>query len=150
MRKRYIRYSDQAIREAVAKSRSIAEVLRRLGIEKLSGGMHSHISRRIKRLGLSTSHMTGQAWLRGGISKNRLKPEDVFVYDRRRGWREHTPILRRILIETGMKYECTRCGQGDMWQGQPITLDIDHINCDFMDNDRANLRFLCPNCHSQR
>jgi hypothetical protein len=35
------------------------------------------------------------------------------------------------------------------WMGKPITLDLDHINGDNRDNRLANLRFLCPNCHSQ-
>ena len=35
------------------------------------------------------------------------------------------------------------------WQGETLTLHVDHINGDFHDNGIENLRFLCPNCHSQ-
>lgn len=35
------------------------------------------------------------------------------------------------------------------WCGKEITLDLDHINGDSTDNELSNLRFLCPNCHSQ-
>ncbi|AGL14805.1 helix-turn-helix domain-containing protein [Actinoplanes sp. N902-109] len=38
---------------------------------------------------------------------------------------------------------------GDSWNGKPITLQIDHINGRFLDCRAENLRFLCPNCHSQ-
>lgn len=34
------------------------------------------------------------------------------------------------------------------WLGQPITLQIGHINGDWRDNRRENLRYLCPNCHA--
>lgn len=58
-------------------------------------------------------------------------------------------MLRRALLESGMPYECATCGINAMWRGQPLTLDIDHIDGDFLNNEIENLRFLCPNCHRQ-
>jgi len=46
------------------------------------------------------------------------------------------------------KYECSECGIVE-WNGNPITLELDHINGDNRDNRVKNLRLLCPNCHSQ-
>lgn len=56
--------------------------------------------------------------------------------------------LRKALIAEGVEYRCSECGI-DEWRGYPITLALDHINGDSRDNFRENLRFLCPNCHSQ-
>lgn len=54
-----------------------------------------------------------------------------------------------------MPYQCSIeiCPLSDpenlIWNGKEITLDLDHVNGDNLDNRLENLRFLCPNCHSQ-
>ena len=47
-----------------------------------------------------------------------------------------------------VKYACSACGLSD-WQGQKISLQIDHIDGDKHNNTIDNIRWLCPNCHSQ-
>lgn len=69
---------------------------------------------------LTTSSKLNQASLRNGILKLRLLP-----------------------------YQCQSCGLSDRWCRKSLTLQLDHINGDRHDNRIENLRFLCPNCHSQ-
>lgn len=43
---------------------------------------------------------------------------------------------------------CYNCGLSE-WLNGKLTLELDHTNGDNKDNRLENLRFLCPNCHSQ-
>jgi 5-methylcytosine-specific restriction endonuclease McrA len=50
--------------------------------------------------------------------------------------------------EGRMEYKCQCCGISE-WLDKPISLQLDHINGINNDHRIENLRFLCPNCHSQ-
>lgn len=142
------KYTKELLEEAVAASVSGAGVLRYLGL-KQAGGTQSHINGRIKYFEIDTSHFTGQGHNKGQIANNKKTHEEILVVLPADSLRPKVTQLRRAMLECGVERKC-ECGLGDSWNGKPLTLEIDHINGDWLDNQIENLRFLCPNCHSQQ
>lgn len=81
-------------------------------------------------------------------------PKDVRSTGRKRG--------RATLFRVGRPYECSFCHRAPAripkeatisenplngtWEGM-ATLQVNHINKNLLDNDPANLEWLCPSCH---
>lgn len=54
-------------------------------------------------------------------------------------------LRKRIILEQNGK--CNRCNLKE-WQGEEITLELEHKDGNSENNNRENLECLCPNCHS--
>lgn len=141
-----VKVTDEMLSEAVKSSKSIMGVLRFLGLKE-AGGSHSHYSMRIKRLNINTEHFE-PLHNKGKPSLSRKEKEQILVL-RCSGGRSKSAQLKRAMIESGVEEKCSKCGQLPVWLDNPLTLDVDHINENWLDDRIDNLRFLCPNCHSQ-
>lgn len=60
----------------------------------------------------------------------------------------YSGVKQRIIKDNLIEYKCDKC-KIDSWCGERIVLELDHINGNPSDNRLINLRYLCPNCHSQ-
>jgi hypothetical protein len=141
------KYTREILQDAVNQNKSMSGVLRTLGI-RLAGGNHTHIKKMIDRYEIDTSHFTGKLWNKGCRSTARKPPEEVLVIWPEGSNRPKAKQLRNTMLDVGVKYECLICKISD-WNGIPLVLEVDHINRNWLDNRIENLRFLCPNCHSQ-
>jgi hypothetical protein len=140
-----VKYTKEVLEEAVAHSTSLAGVMRYLGKERYSGAVSNWIRGRLQLFGIDTSHFTGLRSALGKTSPKKHPPDEIFKMSRK------TPPshqLRRALLEIGVPDACSRCGVSE-WLGEPLTLEVDHIDGSRKNNQKENLRFLCPNCHTQ-
>jgi hypothetical protein len=141
------KYTKIVLEPIVLESDSVNEVIRKLG-KRFSGGLHGHLSSKIKTFGICTDHFTGRACRKGKSPTNKRPWQDILV-KRSFGAKEDTSRLRRALIESGREYKCEECNGKAVWNNKPLCIQIDHKDGNWLNNFPDNLRFMCPNCHSQ-
>jgi 5-methylcytosine-specific restriction endonuclease McrA len=79
------------------------------------------------------------------VSRPQAMPVELLLV----GSRNRTHVKGR-LISAGLldARRCAACGVSE-WLGEPLVLELHHLNGDGKDNRLENLQLLCPNCHSQ-
>ena len=124
---------DQFIR-AVNSSKTYTEIAKKLGA--YYSNAPSVVKRRIEQLNIDFKPVSP-----------RYEPDDVF-FSEHHYHTSHT-LRSRLLKVKDREYVCAVCGHPPVWNGRSLTLEVDHINGDSSDCRLANLRWICPNCHSQ-
>jgi hypothetical protein len=133
---------DTTFTQIVAASRSIRQVIQKMGLVP-AGGNYTCTEKRIVRLGLDTTHLLGQ-----GHNKGKHTPRRPLVEYLLNIHPIHSHELRKRLIKEGVfEAKCNNCGNTE-WMGGPIPLELDHIDGHHMNNVLHNLQLLCPNCHA--
>jgi 5-methylcytosine-specific restriction endonuclease McrA len=142
-------YTDEDLRQAVVKATNFCEVCRYLGI-KPTGGSYYNAKRRIHRLNLDTSHFVKDKKILCRNINIRKKPisEILVIIEEKQGRTERSKLVR-ALIESNIPYQCSICNNDGIWFGKDLILQVDHKDGDWKNNQIENLRFLCPNCHTQ-
>lgn len=135
------------LRVAVANSTSYADVMRALGLP-VNDANHRRVHRRTAQLGLDTTHFKRRTRRQARAMASKPVADEVLRVRPPGSPRTNHSRLRRALDEIDRPYRCARCGNRGQWQGVSMTLQIDHVNGDWLDNRPENLRYLCPNCHA--
>lgn len=145
-------YSKENLEKIVSESKSYADIIRALGLVMTNHGSGSYktVRKYIKLYNIDTSHFYTHSE-RIKITKpqeySKRKPNNE-VFIKGEALPNTTGLKTRILKNNLMPYECSVCKIVE-WQNKKLSLQLDHINGDNTDHRLENLRFICPNCHSQ-
>lgn len=138
--------TDEQFVELIKNSTNISEVLFKLGytVKGNSWGF-SQVRRRMDDLNITMSAFKGKSAIADKREERKLTAEMLL----KENCNHNRNCLRRFIINNNLlPYECSICGTKE-WNGKTLSLELDHINGINNDNRLENLRFLCPNCHSQ-
>ena len=130
--------------KAIEKSNCKSDVLRNLGITTKSGNFQT-LDRYCVKYGIDLNIIKYDN-SRGYKFIRKLNNEEIFIKNSDTSGKN---LKLRIINDGLIDYKCQKCGNNGEWMGEKISLQLDHINGVNNDNRLENLRFLCPNCHSQ-
>lgn len=91
------------------------------------------------------AHVLGLKFENGGARKS-IPLEEILD-----GKHPHLPTMkvkRKLLKEGLFENKCGVCGITD-WNGNPLAMELDHIDGNCHNHRLENLRMICPNCHAQ-
>jgi 5-methylcytosine-specific restriction endonuclease McrA len=125
---------------------SITKILEYLGYSSSSGGGYKTFVEKCKNLKVDYKE-----YLKGKNEylefKRYNKINDILIENS--PYKNRSKLKLRLIKEGLLEYKCGECDNKDNWNGKKLTLQLDHKNGINNDNRLENLRFLCPNCHSQ-
>ena len=139
------RYNKEQLYQSISSSESWRQVCIKLGL-RYAGGNVQCLKKKAEELGFDVSHFKGRGWNIGGKARNEIPLEKCL----QKGFYIKADTLKKKLLKAGqIEEKCSECQIGNEWNGKLLVLELDHIDGDVSNNERTNLRLLCPNCHSQ-
>ena len=136
-------YTDDFLQFVLDTNCSIFSVIKTLKLAVV-GSSYELIETEIKKRNLDTAQFEKNKKAHSGLIRTNKLPEEVFV--KNSGITRIGKYIKRFNVKDTTK--CERCGISE-WMGEPITIEIHHLDGDHFNNELDNLVCLCPNCHSQ-
>lgn len=151
MKSKIYKIDSKKFLEIVNSSNTFTEIIKRCGLENKGGNINT-VKRRIKKENINIPHIktgrdhnSGKIYLQQRISKE-CALNKIFIENSYTSKNTVKKLIKRYNLK---KYICSECNLTNNWNDKPLSLQLDHINGINNDNRVENLRWMCPNCHSQ-
>lgn len=139
------KYKKENLEKTISKCKSYSDIARILGMAR-TGNNHSTFKKYIELHNIDISHFENNYDAMVRFNKSNRTPTKEMLTENSTCSR--SGVKKRLIDEKLIPYECG-CGIKNLWNNKELVLQLDHINGVNNDNRIENLRFLCPNCHSQ-
>ena len=80
-------------------------------------------------------------------AKNKFKLDDIL--DGKHPQYSTYKLKIRLIKEKLIENKCGECDGDPVWNGLPLSFELNHIDGNKYNHNLKNLQLLCPNCHSQ-
>jgi 5-methylcytosine-specific restriction endonuclease McrA len=144
-------FTKEELQKLANESSSLSNLLRKVGLQP-KGDNRKTLNKIIKEFDIDlTKLIQNRKDLYLEVNKRLAKDfaysdKDVFIENSNYG-RVH--LKDRIMQNKLLDYKCRKCNNEGKWEGETLSLQLEHKNGISNDNRLENLEFLCPNCHSQ-
>jgi len=133
-------WSEENLKNCISISSNKTDILKNMGLKNHSGNFKT-LDRYCKLYNIDLIFNKKKNFSYKGKLQNEIFCVNSLV--------SQTTMREHIKKNNLIKYECEKCENKGEWMGEKISLQLDHINGINNDHRLENLRYLCPNCHSQ-
>ena len=139
------KFTNEELQCILNDAKSFREVVTKIGYSHNGGAGYNIVKLNLKKRNLIIPDYNFYGKSVGNIKE--YESNTVFIENS--AYSSGSGLKKKILKYELIEYKCAVCANPGIWNNHKLVLQLDHENGIHNDNRLSNLRFVCPNCHSQ-